>query len=57
MSDPTRQEKRGVGLGQVERAEHERVVTEEITGVIEGHHHHHQTAQDIYILETGACRL
>jgi hypothetical protein len=44
-------------LGQVERAEQERVVAEKITGVIEGHQHHHHAAQDVDILETRACRL
>jgi hypothetical protein len=57
MRNPPRKEKRGVGLGQVERAEQEGVVAEEITGVIEGHHHHDQTAQDVYILKTRASRL
>jgi hypothetical protein len=57
MSDPPREEKRGVRLGQVERGEQEGVVAEEITGVIEDHHHHDQTAQDVDILETRAYRL
>ena len=57
MSDPPREEKRRVGLRQIERAEQEGVVAEEITGVIEGHQHHDQAAQDVYILETRACRL
>jgi hypothetical protein len=44
-------------MSQVERAEQQGIVAEEITGVIEGHHHHDQTAQDIYAFETRACRL
>jgi UDP-2,3-diacylglucosamine pyrophosphatase LpxH len=57
MSDPPREEKRSVGVGQIERTEQESVVAEEITGMIEGHHHHDQTAQNVYIFETRACRL
>lgn len=57
MSDPPREEKRGVRMGQVERRKQQGVVAEEITGVIEGHYHHDQAAQNVDILETRACWL